>query len=83
MGGNAYQWNEARVMGNTFSYPGNRGGGWMNRLDQLSSNFRGRASVGIYDFVGFRLASTVPEPSTLALAALGALGLLIAARRRR
>jgi hypothetical protein len=27
--------------------------------------------------------STVPEPSTLALAALGALGLLIAARRRR
>ena len=84
MGGNVYQWNEALISGTSFRrYPGTRGGGWPNRLDQISSNFRGRAAGNEYSFIGFRVASTVPEPSTLALAAFGVVGLLVAARRRR
>ncbi len=77
-GGNLWEWNETL----SDSYRGLRGG---------SFSYDGAlyASYGLYDmptveyyYAGFRVAS-VPEPSTLVLLAMGAIGMLAYARRRR
>ena len=80
MNGNVFQWNQASID----SFRGTRGGSWKLTLpDGMHSSDRFKLEPANLLFnVGFRVAA-VPEPSTLALAALGALGLLIAARRRR
>jgi formylglycine-generating enzyme required for sulfatase activity len=79
MGGNAYQWNESLINGTS---RGLRAGSF-NSFTALALQSQIRlitfaATAERYD-VSFRIA-TVPEPSTLALAAIGVL--VLAARRR-
>ena len=74
-----WEWNEALISG---SFWGLRGSSWLSSASFLQSSFRNNSNpTGESVIVGFRVA-TVPEPSTLALAAFGAIGLLIAARRK-
>jgi sulfatase modifying factor 1 len=78
-GGNVWEWNDA-VLGSSFR--GVRGGAWPSDSDDLA------ASQGSADgpptmensFFGFRVAS-VPEPSSLLLGALAAIGFLVGGRR--
>ena len=82
LGGNIYEMNDTPVVG---GYKTARGGAWAWAPEFTSSNisyFGLDPRANNRDF-GFRVATItgVPEPSTLALAAFGALGLLIAARR--
>ena len=80
MNGSLWEWNEVMIG----SRRGLRGGGFGSQALDLSRLYRydlARPNDGNGEF-GFRVA-TVPEPSTIALAAFGALGLLIAARRKR
>lgn len=84
MGGNVYQWNEgmfdtgvniARIMrGGSFNDPS---------LGTMSSvRFDVDPTSHVYT-LGFRVASNVPEPSSLVLAALGFVGLAAWAWRKR
>jgi len=75
-GGNVWEWNEAVI---SSSFRASRGGGWgpgglasSSRIDILVPSFE------LHD-QGFRVAS-IPEPSTMLLGALAAVGLLM--RRR-
>jgi formylglycine-generating enzyme required for sulfatase activity len=74
MGGNVFQWNEALIIGLARCV---RGGSFLDGRDQMLSSSRyGDAPAGIGGFsTGFRVAS-VPEPSSIILAALGTLALL-------
>ena len=80
-GGNVWEWNEA-VLGSSSSFRGLRGGEWSVGSDGL-------AAAGRFDFVpagegnniGFRVASIVPEPGSVSLAAIGLLGMLTMRRR--
>ena len=77
-GGNLWEWNEAILYG---SYRGVRGGSFTYRHDNFL-HASGRSSYyPTYegDLIGFRV-SEVPEPCSLAMLTLGAVGLL---RRRR
>ena len=77
--GDVFQWNEANIGG---SSRGLRGGSWNLNSSYLPSSFRyDDPPSSEYDRVGFRVAS-VPEPGSLTLLAVGAIGLLIWARRR-
>lgn len=79
MGGNVFQWNESLLVGPA---RGLRGGSVIGDLVSLISWHRSGADPTIENAnIGFRVAS-IPEPSTLALAALGALSLLAINRRR-
>jgi formylglycine-generating enzyme len=68
MGGNVYQWNEALIGG---SLRGLRGGSRLSISYSLQSVHRDSSNgpTGVYDLVGFRLASvtSVPEPPTYVL----------------
>lgn len=80
-GGNVIEWNEA-LQSNLFRglWGGMFGG---NAEVALQLSFRNRELPSLENVdVGFRVAA-VPEPSTLALAAFGVLGLLTVARRNR
>ncbi len=79
-GGNVWEWNEALTSG---SFRGLRGGSFNNISDALASSVRSNG-VPTYEniIIGFRVA-TVPEPSTVVLAGLAGVGLLLRSRRRR
>ncbi len=65
MGGDLFQWNEA-IFG---SSRGIRGGNWYSESTLLASSDRGGAPPTLeINVVGFRDASAVPEPGSLALA---------------
>jgi MYXO-CTERM domain-containing protein len=82
MGGNVYQWNESFF---GISLRGLRGGSFFAYLNNglQSSNEGGDDPWRVATNVGFRVASTVPEPSSLALAALGFIALAAWRLRRR
>jgi sulfatase modifying factor 1 len=77
MGGNVWQRNEALIPG---SFRGVRGGSfsyYVNPGDALMSTFRlGNNAGDVWGDVGFRVASvaSIPEPSSLVLAAFGFIG---------
>jgi formylglycine-generating enzyme len=72
--GNAYEWDETDedLVNNTvLAQRGVRGGNW-DDVDptHLSTAFRGGSfgpDSGLFTFMGFRVASVIPEPSTLTL----------------
>ncbi|MCE9553745.1 MAG: PEP-CTERM sorting domain-containing protein, partial [Planctomycetes bacterium] len=66
----------------TFSFAGNT---WLINYNDIAagSNFAADATANGTAFVTITVAAVVPEPSTLALAALGLLGLAYFVRRRK
>ena len=77
MGGNVWERNEAIISG---SYRGLRGGSFLNYDDiLLASRRRKYLPATDHSIIGFRVAE-VPEPTTMALLALGGLAML---RRRK
>jgi sulfatase modifying factor 1 len=81
-GGNAIEWNETLISPFTRDI---RGGAWtpLSLSDSLSSSSRRNFfPTSASSVIGFRVAS-IPEPSTLLLAALSALGLLMRRRSLR
>lgn len=81
-GGNVWEWNET-VPPATPSQRGLRGGGWDDQQSYVSKSIPSSADPTdeTYDY-GFRVASAVPEPGAVLLAATGALVLAAAGRRR-
>jgi len=79
-GGNVFEWNEAVIAS---SLRGLRGGAWLFDSSFLAASGRnvGSDPTGEGSGVGFRVASTIPEPSSLLVVTLGTLGLLL--RRSR
>jgi len=78
-GGNVWEWNEALIG----SYRGLRGGSFTHYAvpEQRGTDGRGYTTPAGVDYCrGFRV-SEVPEPASMAMLALGGLGMLI--RRRR
>jgi len=73
MGGNVDEWNESPLFPGLH---GVRGGSWAEDWGELRASFsKGIHSSSGYMTLGFRVAQ-VPEPSTVALLALGSLGIL-------
>lgn len=79
-GGNVYEWNEALTGGTAFRVV--RGGSWQSNSDALRAASRNtvNGAVDEYSSLGFRVASSIPEPSTLLLLGWGVL--LLGHRRR-
>lgn len=79
MNGNVWEWNETLIVG---SSRGLRGGSFSNVEGVLRSSGRSflNPTNDLNPFSGFRLASPVPGPGSVALLGLGG---LLAARRRR
>ena len=77
MGGNVFQWNETLELGP--SYRGTQGGSFLHNSVYMES-FEGNGADASNEEVdvGFRVASigSVPEPTSLVLVVIGALGLL-------
>ena len=68
MAGNVFQWNEALISG---SFRGLRGGSFNDNATRLQSSARGTLNPTDEDNrFGFRVASTIPEPSTAVLAVI-------------
>jgi len=86
MSGNVREWND--LTGAAGSSRGVRGGSWDDGTAFGLSSSIGLENVPSFedDFIGFRLASPVPEPATLGMASGGALcacGWWVLKRRRR
>jgi len=79
--GNVFEWNEAALS----SSRGLRGGSCYYGSDPLLASYRGSSNPAYEsDGLGFRVASSVPEPSTLVMwTGLAATGAFIAWRRRK
>jgi formylglycine-generating enzyme required for sulfatase activity len=78
-GGNVWEWNDAVISG---SSRGLRGGSFPNVNDIRASNRYGTfVPSSEYDSVGFRLASAIPEPTSLLLTMLAG-GLMLIRRKR-
>ncbi|MEX2306100.1 MAG: SUMF1/EgtB/PvdO family nonheme iron enzyme [Pirellulales bacterium] len=81
-GGNVFEWEETDfelVNGPTLTTAarGLRGGYWSaGPINLLSSNRLNGLPTGGNNVTGFRVSTTIPEPSTVLLAALAGLGLL-------
>ena len=74
--GNVFEWSEAA---HPSQFPNLEGSGFERGPDDITSFRRSGGTVDSENYIiGFRVAA-VPEPSTLALAMLGALSLLIVA----
>jgi hypothetical protein len=78
-GGNAWEWNEAKV---TLFARGLRGGAWSTTSFVQQAWFRVGANFPSGESIGFRVAM-VPEPGTLLLVAMASLGLLLRRRALR
>jgi formylglycine-generating enzyme required for sulfatase activity len=78
LGGNVREWNEAIISSNR----GLRGGGWDSSENGLRASYNISTDPEFEDdYVGFRLASSVPEPSRMMLSLAGVCSLFL--RRRR
>lgn len=79
LGGNVREWNEAIV---SSTNRGLRGGSWNSTESNLPASSRNSNSpTNELNTIGFRLASSVPEPSRMMLTLAGTCSLLL--RRRR
>ncbi len=77
-GGNVWEWNEAVLSPTT---RGIRGGSWSDSPSDLAaSGWEDIIPAALDNRVGFRVARSIPEPSSLLLGALASVGLLM--RRR-
>ena len=91
MGGNIYEWNESAFAGGEPTGSEERvfrGGAWYDESGELQSSNRSSLTPGNeLDDIGFRVASVsaavaaVPEPSSLGLLVIGAMGCVL--RRKR
>lgn len=78
LGGNVWEWNEAFITGER----GLRGGSFFSSVTDMESILRNSYDpTSSADNVGFRLATSVPEPSRMMLFALGLSAAML--RRRR
>ena len=81
-GGNVWEWHETLITVFPQLGRGWRGGSWAGGPSSFRAGF---GTSGLPEYgniaVGFRVASKIPEPTTLTLAALGLC--LVASRRRR
>ena len=83
MGGDVVQWNEGII---SSEYRVWRGGSEYDFLNTLSSSYRSYSSPMMVDYnVGFRVAASVPEPSTIGAFLLASAACLLgyAGRRRK
>jgi formylglycine-generating enzyme required for sulfatase activity len=80
-GGNVYEWNELiQFFGEGRAI---RGGAWQYPVGSLAApQLNGFAPFAESSFIGFRVASLVPEPGTGLLMMMGLLGLAHRQRRR-
>lgn len=79
MGGDVFQWNETSID----SSRGTRGGVWSSDASTSADSNRNNAGPTFESsHIGFRVAE-LPEPSTITLSILGAIGVWFAGRRRR
>ena len=86
-GANVWEWEEtdSDLLNDLSSIGrGSRGGDWYSNSDDLLPLYRNNnpAELGS-DNIGFRVASVIPEPSTLLLCAMTGLGLLLPRRMRK
>jgi formylglycine-generating enzyme required for sulfatase activity len=82
MGGDVWQWNEAVI---SSDFRGLRGGSWSDHYAYYLASSTRDVSSPAYEYipVGFRVASLVPEPGSIALVVAGGLCLAAFAWRRR
>ena len=79
-GGNVWEWNEQIIFG---SFRNTRGGAWDNYSGWLAaSGYQYMGPTYEDDFIGFRVASPIPEPGTALLVMTGLLGLAYRERRQ-
>ena len=87
-GGNVWEWNDAVIEGGEGASRGLRGGSWnvsggaYDSRGYLALSYRGDIPPSLeFESVGFRLASAVPEPSSLVLTMLAS-GVMLLRRKR-